>query len=158
MTKEELAAKLTGREYTNEITKTEEAEAKKSGLVVIFGASDDLAELRGAIYDEAGCYDGGEFFLDPTGKQFLLPQIEDEDDEILKKYGVSEAARAVLAAAIKVEALWCKEPGYSWTFATDAPHATFEVMEDGEHYCRGIVIDLKECVGSNHTADKKCGL
>ena len=42
MTKEELAATLNGREYNHEITKEEEAEARENGLVVIFGASDDL--------------------------------------------------------------------------------------------------------------------
>jgi hypothetical protein len=141
MTKEELAAKLTGREIGQEITEAEENLAADDGLVVIFGASDDLCELRGAIYDEAGCYDGGVVLFTADG---LLPELDRDDMEVLEKHGVAGAVEKLRNGAIKIDALWCEEPGYSWTYKTDTPHATFEVMEDGEHYCRGIVIDLKE--------------
>lgn len=60
MTEEQLAARLNGRQYGDEITRAEEQLAKENGLVVIFGASDDLCEMRGAIDDEFDCYDGGE--------------------------------------------------------------------------------------------------
>lgn len=59
MTLKEFAEMLDNRSYGNEITKEEEALAKKLGFVVVFGYSDDNAELRGAIYDEIGCFDGG---------------------------------------------------------------------------------------------------
>jgi hypothetical protein len=55
----EFADMLTDREYGHEITKEEEALAKELGFVVVFGYSDDNAELRGAIDDEIGCFDGG---------------------------------------------------------------------------------------------------
>lgn len=60
MTLKEFAQMLDGREYLHEITKEEEALAKELGFVVVFGYSDDNAELRGAIDDEIGCFDGGE--------------------------------------------------------------------------------------------------
>lgn len=60
VTKEQLAERLNGRQYGSEITREEEKLAKESGLVVIFGASDDLCEMCGAIYDEFDCYDGGD--------------------------------------------------------------------------------------------------
>ena len=41
MTIKEFAGMLNGREYGHEITKKEEALAKKLGYVVVFGASDD---------------------------------------------------------------------------------------------------------------------
>ncbi|MGV8869322.1 MAG: KTSC domain-containing protein [Janthinobacterium svalbardensis] len=47
-----------------------------------------------------------------------------------------------------VEALFGAEPGYSWTFRTDVPHATFEIVEGGEPYCRGIVIDVADLGGA----------
>jgi len=47
-----------------------------------------------------------------------------------------------------VDALWAKEDGYSWTYRTDIPHATFEIVEDGEPYCRGIVIDVADLGGA----------
>lgn len=59
MTLKEFAQMLDGREYLHEITKEEEALAKQLGFVVVFGYSDDNAELRGAIDDEIGCFDGG---------------------------------------------------------------------------------------------------
>lgn len=61
MTLEEFAKILDGRSYGNEITKEEEALAKELGFVVVFGYSDDNVELRGAIDDEIGCYEGGLF-------------------------------------------------------------------------------------------------
>lgn len=142
MTKEELALKLTGREYGHEITHAEVAEAKKSGLVVIFGYSDDNCELRGAINDEVGACQGATVLIGQRGT--LLLEIERGDAEILEKYGVLNTALTTRKQATKIEALWCKEPDYSWTYKTEAPHATFEIMEDGEPWCRGIVIDLKE--------------
>ena len=60
----EFAARLNGREYRSEITKDECAEAKSAGLVVVFGASDDLIEFGGALHGEGGCFDGGTFLLD----------------------------------------------------------------------------------------------
>jgi len=136
MTKEQLAEKLNGREYGDELTKAEELEAKRAGLVVVFGYSDDNAEFRGAINDEIGCYDGGEFKVDQKG---LLPEREQiDDDDTLKDYFSREKKAAI------IEALWCKEKGYSWTYKTSVPHATFDIMEDGEKYCRGIVIAVKD--------------
>lgn len=61
MTKEELAARLDGREYGSEMTEDEEAEAKEAGLLVIFGYSDDSIEFRGAFHvdgGEIGCFGG----------------------------------------------------------------------------------------------------
>jgi hypothetical protein len=62
-TKEALARRLNGREYGTEITSDEEAAARKCGLVVAFGAPDDLIEFRGAFNDERDCYEGGEFLI-----------------------------------------------------------------------------------------------
>jgi hypothetical protein len=142
MKKEKFAEKLNGRQYGNEITSTEEREAKQLGLVVIFGASDDLCELRGAINDEVSCIDGGEFLIGKGGK--LLKEIEDGDEDVLERHGVWGVVEAARKSAVKVEALWSAEKDYSWTYKTSVPHATFEILEDGEKYCRGIVIDLKD--------------
>ena len=133
MTKEILAEMLNGREYGNEITKPEEKLAKEDGLVVVFGYSDDNIELRGAIKEEVGSYDGGSMFVTAAG--LLENKCEDEDCPYFE---------AEKAKAHKIEALWCAEEGYSWTYKTDIPHATFEIQEGGEHYCRGIVFALAD--------------
>lgn len=134
MKKESLAGLLNGREYGSEIMPDESALAKKHGLVVVYGASDDLCEFDGAIQDEANVYDGGKIKLDRSGLVPDRSQIDD-DDAALKDYFKREPKAAI------IEALWCQEKGYSWTYKTNLPHATFEIMEDGEHYCRGIVIE-----------------
>ena len=139
LSKELLAGLLTGREYGKEMLKEEEMQAKAAGLIVIFGASDDLMEFRGFVDDERGAPTIA--LLDAKG---LLPFREDieHDDEALKDY----FARAPQVRA--VDALWAKEEGYSWTYRTDVPHVTFEIVEDGEPYCRGIVIDVADLGGA----------
>ncbi len=138
MTKEQLAQLLNGREYGSEINGGEEIIAKKDGLLVIFGYSDDNVELRGAFNDEAGCYDGGTIYLSKTG---LLPSHE-EDCEC-NFCGYEKAA----AKAVKIDCHWSGDEGYSWTYETIIPHAKFDIIEDGKKFCRGIVLcvaDLPE--------------
>ena len=135
MDAKELAAKLNGREYCREITDEEVRQAKEAGLVVVFGASDDLIEFRGAIRDEGDCYDGGTVLIDTKG---VLPSWDSasESEESAQEYFERKAK------ARTITALWAKEPGYSWTYKTDIPHETFEIVEDGEPYCRGIVFNI----------------
>ena len=135
MDAKELAAKLNGREYCREITDEEVRQAKEAGLVVVFGASDDLIEFRGAIRDEGDCYDGGTVLIDTKG---VLPSWDEasESEESAQEYFERKAK------ARTITALWAKEPGYSWTYKTDIPHETFEIVEDGEPYCRGIVFNI----------------
>lgn len=140
MTAQELAALLHGRTYGYELTKAEEVDAKASGLVVVFGASDDLMEFRGAIDDEIGANDGTTACITPLGllKDFETVDHTEEDCEAwfkLKALGVQE-----------IHAIWCPPdmPGTSWRFATSISHETFDVMEDGDIYCRGIVFALAD--------------
>ncbi len=140
MNAKQLAALLNGREYLHEITDEEAEQAKSAGLVVVVGASDDLIEFRGAIFDEGDCYDGGTILFDARG---VIPSWESasESEESAKDYFERKAK------ARTIEALWAKEPRYSWTYKTDIPHETFEIVEDGEPYCRGIVFSLSDLGG-----------
>lgn len=135
MTKEEMAALLNGRQYRNEITKDECELAKQNNLVVVFGASDDLVEFRGAIYDEEGCYDGGEIYINGGG---ILPYHETNCECEYCGY------EAQLEYAKLLKVIWCEEDGYSWTYEFDLPYATFDIMDDGEKYCRGIVFSMDD--------------
>lgn len=133
MKKEELAKKLHGREYMSEITKAEAAEAKASGLVVAFGASDDLLEFRGAIDDEIGAYNGTVMAITPEG--LLVNQCTDENCPYFAK--ISKATKET------VTAIWANEGDeYSWRIESTLPFAPFDIMEDGEKYCRGIVFKM----------------
>ena len=136
MTKEQLALVLNGRQYRDEMTADEEKLAKENGLVVCFGASDDLTEFRGCLYDEKGNYEGGTVYF--CKGEIANPDHEDTDEAGIESFEKKEFP--------KIEALWCpkNEDGEilaSWTFKTEIPHATFDIFEDGELYSRGIIFD-----------------
>ena len=132
MTPQELAALLNGREYGEEITKEEAAAAKSAGLVVVFGYSDDNIELRGAIYDEIGYYNTGTAYLTSAG----LLRNECDNDDCPHFVHLKEQAATV-------NAIFDKD-GYTHVFETAIPHETFEIVEDGDKYCRGIVFRLSD--------------
>lgn len=134
MTPKDLAALLNGREYRKEMTPQEEALAKAHGLVVVYGASDDLMEFRGAIDDELGSYGGATEYLSPTG--LLRSECLEDQCPYFER---------LKADAPTIKAIWCPEgTGYSWAYETKIPHETFDIIEDGEPYCRGIVFALAD--------------
>jgi len=135
MTRDQLAYQLNGREYGDEITPDETAQAAKDGLLVVYGYSDDNTEFAGLFRDEAPCYGGCDIFVHREG------MLEDHDaaECNCKFCGYAEMAKK----CAKIEAVWDSD-GYSWTYKTDLPHAEFDILEDGEKFCRGMVIDAKD--------------
>lgn len=121
----DFANMLNNREYRNELTSDEEQMAKELGFVIIFGASDDLIEFRGALSDERDCYSGGLIYLDKDG---LF-----EECECMCKY--SELAKKHCKT---IEAIWYKDE-IPWTYKTDIVHEVFNILEDGDIYCKGII-------------------
>ena len=135
MTLEEFAKQLDGIEYPCRLSKELVRIAREQGWAIVYGASDDLMEFEGAIADEAGVYGGGTVRFD---KQGILPAFEDVEH-------TPEACRNWLARfdkSLVIEAQWNKEPGYSWSYKLDILHETFEVMDCGERYCRGLVFAI----------------
>lgn len=136
ITMEEAAAALDGNEYAREGSDELFARMKAAGLVAAFGASDDLLEMRGAIHDEVGAYDGGKAHLGPDG--LLTNECSNCDCPHFEK---------ALEGAPYVEALWCPtgDDGPSWMIRMpdSRPTETFKIMEDGEIYCIGIVFPLR---------------
>lgn len=136
----EFAAILNGRDYGSEITEVEEAQAKAAGLVVVFGYSDDNVELRGTINDECGAYEGTTLRITTDG----LLETWDSLDEPTEEEAEAYFAKKRLGFKT-IEAIWSPEgTGMSWAYETEIPHAPFDVMEDGETYCRGIVFRLAD--------------
>lgn len=140
MTKEEFAALVDGREYPFELTLEESEKAKAAGLVVVYGSSDDLMEFDGAFNDEVGANEGTVVRLDKKG---LISSWDDmchcgdlEEEEAEEYFRRKPNAR-------QIEAIW-DSGGYAFVCATDIPHATFEVVEEGDKYCRGIVFSLAD--------------
>lgn len=147
MTKEQLAELLNGNERREEMTKKQEQTAKENNLLVLFGASDDLLEIRGAIYDETGAWDGGEYALVLDGELYADGDAENtyhkaKGNQVLPisdEYDNDDNPRLIRAE-------WCPEdqPRLSWRITSNMPCASFTINEDGEPYCEGIVIDLDE--------------
>lgn len=129
----QTATRLDGREYGHELTGEEAGalETNQARLVVVFGASDDLMEFQGAIDDEIGAYEGTAVFITEGG--LLKNECDSEDCPHFAK---------MQQAAPWIEACWEPGDGLSWAYNTDIPHETFEIVEDGEPYCRGIVFSL----------------
>jgi hypothetical protein len=96
-------------------------------------------EFDGAVDDEVGAYAGTVVHFDVDG---AIPNFEDLDkDDIdeLRDYFEREGGGK------EIMALWCAEGEYSWTYKTELPHETFEIVEEGQPYCRGIVFLLADC-------------
>jgi hypothetical protein len=132
----ELAEILDGRQYRSEITKEEVELAKELGIVVVFGAGDDLVEFRGAIEDERSCYGGGKFFL--TGQGGLVEYCSEECCHYKKE----------LEKSVELKAVWNDEGSPCWRYDTKIKNERFSIIEDDEVYCEGIVF-YKSDIASN---------
>ncbi len=131
----EAAAQLNGCEYREEGTRDIFAAMKDARLVAVFGASDDLLEFRGAVYDEMDAIeDATAYFI---GDGLMLNACEDDGCPYFAK---------MLKRAAEVKAEW-RPDGFDglWLITTALPHAQFDVMDDGELYCRGLVFSLADC-------------
>jgi hypothetical protein len=125
----DVAAKLNGIQYRQgEPDRAFEKVLRDNRLVVVIGSSDDLVNFYGAISDERGAY---EHYIDATG--FLRNNCDCEDCPYYAE---------IIKSAKVIEPEWCMHPDYVWTYKTDIPHAVFDVMEEDEKYCRGIVFSL----------------
>jgi hypothetical protein len=139
MDSKEAAAAINGNEYREEGSRALWASMKDAGLVAVFGASDDLMEFRGAIDEEIGAYNGTTAYITRGG--LFLNECEDDDCPYAKK---------AVKAATPIDAIWARDD-ISWQFDTAIPHESFDVMEDGEVFCRGIVFALADVPCSKET-------
>ena len=144
MNAKEFAKLITGREYREEMTPEEEVIAKESNLIVIFGASDDLVEFSGLFSDEVEAYDERDNILFNLTGIIQKPDQDDldEDDFEIQFAKYFEDKKN----AYSVDAIWCPEDENndvytSWEMRTKTEHGTFDIVEDGELYCKGIVIE-----------------
>lgn len=139
MTAKELAHRLNGNEYLSEICDQLEGTARDNGLVVVFGQSDDLIQFRGAVNGEAYSYGGGDEIELFEGKLLEVKEPFDEVSEMkefLEGFGVDIKTKVIIPK-------WDID-GYSWKYHTAIPHETFDILEDGEKYCQGIVFHINE--------------
>jgi len=130
ITIQEIAQRMNGKEFLHEMDGIDEKALRREGIVVVYGYSDDNIELRGAISEEIGA--PGFIHLTKDGL------VENYCGNADCPYFYAEIRKAT-----PIHAIFDKD-GYSWVFETTIPHETFEIMEDGEKYCRGIVFFLED--------------
>ena len=152
-----------GYELHNENNINIEALCKEKNWIVVFPYSDDNVELRGAIDDEIGAWDGtilkfvkkGEFYLedcdeygnnDPdicykkAHENMFVNISEDELEDIKNKCDNWLDYNGVI-----IEALWDpQEIEASWQINCTGcvDYAKFNIVEDGDLYAECIVIDM----------------
>jgi hypothetical protein len=135
LTVEEVAASLDGREYKDEVRRGEQLAWRNAGIVVAYGASDDLLELNGAIEDEFGAWNGTTVFLCADG-------AEDESNISVDPRGLP-----------MLTAEWCPsgvEGSPAWVVSIKSPDDTtirsapFKIYEDGELFGIGVVFRVSD--------------
>ena len=145
-----MAKRLHGREYRREMNAGDKADAQTYGLLVVYGASDDLTEFEGAYSDEEGANNGAEHvFTVVNGKLQIVRERDDEHE--LEREGWVRPKQALV-----VNAQWCPDHfAGSWLITSDAPFAEFDIMEDEQLYCRGAVIDVAALCAPAHKAHNR---
>lgn len=133
MTPKEMAARLDGRQYMNEISDKEIEFARENRLVVIFGRSDDMTVLLGAVNDAIGSFEGASIYFNHDG--ILINKCDNPECP----YFVKE-----LEDARVVTAVWSDFDDPCWSHKTDIDHASFMIYEEKEKYCQGIVFSLDD--------------
>ena len=153
-TKEEFALRLHRNECSNllpgecynETKDNDRAIAKENGFIVMYGQGDSDVIICGAAEGEFCTYEGSTIYT-----------IDDRiiENEILCDFTLEYSHETLVKSLVKhgfvkttkkINVIWSKSE-IQWKFETDIPHATFDIMEGSEIFCRGIVIsqeDLKD--------------
>ena len=85
-----------------------------------------IRDSNGAICDEGGCFDGGRVYFDKDG-------VDQEGEK----------------RANWIDARWCDGMNRDglpadWTYETEIPCERFDIWEDGEVYCVGLVFSIED--------------
>jgi len=133
MNLKEIAERFDGYEYrTDELSDRLSSDEHEWWIVIVSWASDDIVSFDWAISDEAGAYEWWTVYITKDWRLFDENSCDDEECPYKEK------ARE---DCFKINIQWDNE-WYSWTYTTDIPHETFDIMEDWEKYCRGIVFNI----------------
>lgn len=122
MNTKEWAEKLNNIEYPADEIWDMRKQFEEDGVVVVYGASDDLIEFEGAIQDEGDCYNDEVFYLNKEG---LTTSYS-------KNY---------------VKVTHPHNGTVQFNYETNIPCEWFDVMEDGELYCKGFVFNINDLKG-----------
>lgn len=134
MAAKELAAMLDGIDYCECIPADVIRKAEDSGFVIVYGHSDDCLEFEGAITDEIGAYNGRAIQL-----------VADKISAYNRQMRWVVADKRTLSGKLgpnEIRAKWCPDGSTPWTIETDIPHATFDICDGDEVFCKGVVFSI----------------
>lgn len=130
---EQFAKILNKRDFSEGLSEVETECAKRSGLVIVMGYSDDLIEIEGTIFAEGGCFKGGEFHLKREKGKWVLNEGRGEQNNI--------------------SAQWYDKNAFTddgdpipWTYKTDIPHASFIAANGGDPFSEGFVFSVHNLI------------
>lgn len=133
----DFAKMLNGREYAYpQFSEKEIMIAKENRIVIIYGVSDDLMDIDGAITDETDVWRGGTVHIQIP--YYVAGQMIG---------GGVVAGNNGQNNVLRVDAKWCEDKTdggntIPWSYYTSVPHEEFDILEDGEVYCRAIVFKI----------------
>lgn len=138
----ELAKELQGSQYREGFSSVLLQRAKENNLVIICGASDDIISIKGAIDDEVY----GKVLFAKKGQKI---EVADEDDDdwdgkfkTFSENGFIELDDETETKGNVLEGIYTEEG--IWRFITEIKHETFEVYEDEELQCVGVVFNFDD--------------
>lgn len=133
-----LVGKLNGMDIENLFLPLNIKYAKDNRAVIVFSTSQDLVEFRGAISDEVYRDENCTIYFSSAGELVNICRSDRCPDFI-----------DIVANASQIEVKW-NVKGYMCVLDTKLPHETFDILDDGEPYCRGIVFMIDD------VAEKLC--
>lgn len=140
-----LADHLNHRQYREELDDSLEKFAKDNNLIIVFGASDDLIEFRGAFEEELCASE--EFYFD---KEFKIISNHNKiklDERSIRDNNYINIYKFDLEVELKnrITQEWRpKDSKASWRLSANFPHKTFNIFEGENLYCVGIVFDIND--------------
>ena len=92
-----------------------------------------IFDLDGTVLDTISTIT---YYVNKTLEGEGLSPVREEDCKYFKE---------CVKNAKTIEAVWCDNAsGASWSYKTDIPHETFNIYEDGELFCVGIVFSVED--------------
>jgi hypothetical protein len=116
--------------------------AKQNNILIIYGSSDDLIELRGIVYDESGIvYNGYDFNLLEDNEDF---NSDKNANEILKEIGCVAYSYG-FAKNDFIQKDRCDNYDIPWCYDINEKfkNLDFNLLEDNEIFCIGKIIQYK---------------
>lgn len=108
-------------------------EAIANGIVIVYGYSDDGMVFRGAIDAEFECHNGATCHIDKDGP---IGNECSQDD--------CPYHQEVIDLSSRITSIWSDTGAPAWRYETDIEHQTFDISDDGELWCRGIIFRVDD--------------